>query len=360
MTKITEQQVFENLQAVIDPQSGADIVSAGMVSGLQITDAGEIVFLITIDPNRGTEMEPLRQKAEKVVSDIDGVIKVSAVLTAEYKSQIPSPPKRPVNPHPTPSHVDLPHIKKVIAVASGKGGVGKSTVSINLAVALAKKGLRVGLLDADIYGPSQPRMAGLSGEKPELDKDERIIPLEFHGVKLMSIGFMVAEEKAMIWRGPMVQSALVQLLRDVAWGNKKEPLDILLIDMPPGTGDAQLTMAQKIDLSSAIIVSTPQDIALLDVRKGIQMFETVDVPVLGIVENMSSFICPSCGHEEHIFGHGGAEKEAKLRNVPFLGAVPLNLDIRLQSDAGDPVVVALPNSEGAKAFKAIAEKIFKF
>jgi ATP-binding protein involved in chromosome partitioning len=251
-----------------------------------------------------------------------------------------------------PSRPELPGIKSIIAVASGKGGVGKSTVATNLALALSGLGLSIGLLDADVYGPSLPRMMGIN-RKPESRDGKTLIPLENHNIKCMSIGFLVAEDTPTIWRGPMVMSALEQMLRDVEWGE----LDVLVVDMPPGTGDAQLTMAQRVPLAGAVIVSTPQDIALLDARKGLNMFLRVDVPVLGIVENMSYFLCPQCGERSDIFGHGGARQEADRLGVPFLGEVPLHLDIRVAGDSGTPIVAADPAGPHAAAFAAIAEKV---
>ena len=306
------------------------------VSGLQVSGDGDVLFCLEVDPQAGTEMEDLRQQAEAAVQGIKGVRQVRAMLTARKPAQeAAEPDPHGMNKMPV---LELP-IKKIIAVASGKGGVGKSTVAFNLAYALARGGQKVGLLDADIYGPSVPTLAGIKGQKPE-QKDEKIIPLEAHGLKLMSIGFLVENDQAMIWRGPMVQSAMYQMLRDVAWGTKKDPLDILIIDMPPGTGDAQLTLAQKVPVDGAVIVSTPQDLALIDARKAVEMFEKTKVPVLGLIENMSVYVCPSCGHEDHIFGHGGAKAEAEKLGLPFLGEIPLNGDIRAKADKGD--VVGLP------------------
>lgn len=354
-----ENQIRDTLRSVRDEQSGMDIVEAGMVSAVSISTSGEVVFLLNVDPARGAALEPLRQAAENAVRGMKGVSKVSAILTAErpagtnISSSSPEFDPHGINKIPP---LNLP-IRHIVAVASGKGGVGKSTVAANLAVQLGVMGYKVGLLDADIYGPSQPRMMGLRNQKPDSAPDNRIIPLTAHGIKIMSIGFMVAEERAMIWRGPMVQSAIVQLLRDVVWGTSEKPLDILIVDMPPGTGDAQLTMAQKIKLSGAVIVSTPQDIALLDARKGLEMFRKTDVPILGVVENMSHYICPSCGHEDHIFGHGGAQTEAKKLDCPFLGAIPLNRDIRLRSDEGMPIVLSAPQSEAGKSYIQIAAEM---
>lgn len=358
MSTVYADTILQALSDIKDPAQGKDIVTLGMVSGVQVSGQGEVVFAIEVDPARGPEMEPLRQQAEEIVTRLEGVKKVTAVLTAENKttsppqsrSQIPDPHGMNKNPR-----LDLP-VRHIIAVASGKGGVGKSTVAANLAIALSNNGQKTGLLDADIYGPSQPRMMGVQGEKPGTSQNV-IQPLEAHGVKLMSIGFMVDEEKALVWRGPMVQTAIYQMLRDVNWGSKEEPLDILVVDMPPGTGDAQLTMAQKVPLAGAVIVSTPQDIALLDARKGIEMFGAVDVPVLGVIENMSTYVCSNCGHEDHLFGHGGARAEAKKRGVPFLGEVPLHVDIRVKGDEGTPVVAAMPDSAHAKAFDDMAVQI---
>ncbi|MCB1529476.1 MAG: Mrp/NBP35 family ATP-binding protein [Rhodospirillales bacterium] len=252
------------------------------------------------------------------------------------------PPEKPQNPK-----LDLP-IRKIIAVGSGKGGVGKSTVAFNLACALAKSGQKAGLLDADIYGPSVPKLTGLSGQGPS-QKDGKLIPLEAHGLKAMSIGFLVEEGKALIWRGPMIHKALFQMLQDVAWGTDAKPLDVLVIDLPPGTGDVQLTLAQKVRLDGAVIVSTPQDLALADARRAVEMFRTTGVPILGLIENMSTHICSNCGHEEHIFGHGGAQEEASKLNVPFLGEIPLSAGIREKSDRGEPAQ--------AERFQEIADRL---
>lgn len=322
---VSREKILETLAAVPS-------VKPGMISGLQIGEDGHVVFMIEVDPARGAAMEPLRQSAEEVVAALPGVKKVSAILTAERAMQDNVPDPHGMNKNPP---LTLP-IKKIIAVASGKGGVGKSTVAFNIAVALARAGKKVGLLDADIYGPSVPRLSGIGDRKPTQDAENKVIPLEAHGLKIMSIGFLVEESKALIWRGPMVQTALYQMLRDVAWGTDADPLDYLIIDMPPGTGDAQLTLAQKVPVTGAVIISTPQDLALIDARKAIAMFEKTNVPVLGIVENMSVYVCPECGHQDHIFGHGGAADEARVRGVPLLGAIPLTMDIRRSADAGVP------------------------
>ncbi|HEY8191131.1 MAG TPA: Mrp/NBP35 family ATP-binding protein [Alphaproteobacteria bacterium] len=342
MSAAIKENVIKALSAVQDPARGGDIVALGMVQGLQVTVDGRVLFSLAVDPARGAGLEPLRQAAEQAVSAVSGVKEVRAILTAE-KPAVPDPHGMSKNPP-----LVLP-VRKIIAVASGKGGVGKSTVAFNLAVALARAGMKVGLLDADIYGPSVPRLSGIANRKPEM-KDGKLQPLEAHGLKLMSMGFLVEEEKPMIWRGPMVQTALYQMMRDVEWGSDENPLDVLVVDMPPGTGDAQLTMAQKVPLAGAVIVSTPQDLALIDARKAIEMFRKTNVPVLGIIENMSTYICSNCGHEEHIFGHGGAKAEAEKLGVPFLGEIPLRADIREQSDAGVPVA--------ADYFRSIVTKLY--
>jgi ATP-binding protein involved in chromosome partitioning len=337
MSAIAENDVWQALRAVNDPGRGANIVALDMVRGLQIS-GGRVLFSLEVDPARGAQLEHLRQAAERAVANLPGVTQVTAVLTAEKKV---SPQKisqaAKMDPHGMAKNppLQLP-IRHIIAVASGKGGVGKSTVALNLAVALARAGQKTGLLDADIYGPSVPRLTGIGMKKPEM-KDDKLQPLEAHGLKVMSIGFMVDGEAPLVWRGPMVQTALYQMLRDVAWGSADAPLAVLVVDMPPGTGDAQLTLAQKVPLAGAVIVSTPQDLALADARKGIEMFRKVHVPILGLIENMSTHICGNCGHEEHIFGHGGARDEAQKQGVPFLGEIPLDISIRAAADAGLPV-----------------------
>jgi len=286
-----------------------------------------------------------------------GVLSATAVMTAERAAPKPAaPPQSPRTGHgpAAASRIDVPGVKHIIAVASGKGGVGKSTTAVNLALGLAANGVTTGLLDADIYGPSMPRMLGVK-EKPESGDGKMLKPIERYGLRTMSIGYIVGEDTPMIWRGPMVSSALEQMLRDVLWGE----LDVLVVDMPPGTGDAQLTLAQRVALSGAVIVSTPQDIALIDARKGLSMFRKVAVPVLGIVENMSYFLCPKCGERSEIFGHGGAREEAGKLGVPFLGEVPLHLDIRTTSDSGHPIVVAMPDSPHAVVYKNIAGRVWK-
>ncbi len=365
MSQVTEQLVLDTLKTVIEPAAEKDIVSLDMISGLVVKD-GNIGFVIEVDPRRGAELETMRKEAETKVHALPGVVSVTAVLTAHReggpKAQAAAPQAGPAAPQAGPTAQQaqgagaapalVPGIKSIVAVASGKGGVDKSTVAANLAVALTTLGLRTGMMDADIYGPSQPRMLGISGRPASAD-GKTLTPLENYGVKCMSMGFLIAEDTPMIWRGPMVSSALQQMLRDVDWGE----LDILIVDMPPGTGDAQLTMSQQVPLSGAVIVSTPQDIALLDARKGLNMFRKVDVPVLGIIENMSLFVCPNCGHVSHIFSHGGAKREAEKLGIEFLGEVPLDMEIRETSDGGQPIVVSKPDSENAKTFVRMAERI---
>jgi len=359
LSDVTEKAVLAALAQLPDPDHGKDIVSLGMVTGLQLRD-GHVGFAIEVDRARGPRMEPLRKAAEKAVEALPGVLSVTAVLTAEKAGAKPqAAPHAHGHAHPQahaqgPQKLLVPSIKSIIAVASGKGGVGKSTTAANLALALAAIGRKVGVLDADIYGPSMPRMLGISG-RPHSREGKVLEPMSHYGVECMSMGFLVAEDTPMIWRGPMVQSALTQMLRDVAWGD----LDVLVVDMPPGTGDAQLTMAQQVPLAGAVIVSTPQDIALLDARKGLNMFRKVDVPVLGFIENMSYFVCPHCGERSDIFSHGGAKKEAEKLGVEFLGEIPLDIAIRETSDGGKPIVLAQPDSPHAKVYKQMATRIWE-
>jgi len=352
MAAVTEQQILEALGRVVDPEKAADIVSLGMVSGVVVRD-GNVAFAIEVEPERGPRLEPLRKAAEKAVEALPDVLSVTAVLTAQTAAH--------GRPAPQPAagrraeRGTVPGVRAIVAIASGKGGVGKSTVAANLALGLRANGLRVGVLDADIYGPSMPRMLGLSGQRPESRDGKILTPLENFGLRCMSMGFLVPEDTAMIWRGPMVTSALQQMLRGVNWGE----LDIMIVDMPPGTGDAQLTMAQQVPLAGAVIVSTPQDIALLDARKGLNMFTKVDVPVLGIVENMSYFLCPHCGGRSEIFSHGGARQEAERLGTEFLGEVPLDIAIRETSDGGTPITVAEPDNPHALVFRRIAARIWE-
>jgi ATP-binding protein involved in chromosome partitioning len=349
MTAPSERDVLAALRQVTDPERGGDLVGLGMISGLTIKD-GHVLFAIEVAPERGTKAEPLRLEAERAVERLPGVLSVSAMLTAHRAAPSSAPRAEPAK---AAAKALVPGVHAIVAVASGKGGVGKSTVAVNLALGLAALGLKVGILDADIYGPSQPRMMGIAG-RPQSPDGRRLLPMVNYGVKCMSMGFMIAEDTPMIWRGPMVISALQQMLRDVDWGE----LDVLIVDMPPGTGDAQLTMAQQVPLAGAVIVSTPQDIALLDARKGLNMFRKVEVPVLGIVENMSYFVCPHCGERSEIFSHGGARREAERLGTDFLGEVPLDMAIRETSDGGRPITVSDPNSPHAATFRAIAERVW--
>lgn len=346
MSEPTADSLRKALATIKDPASGRDIVSAGLVEGVQVK-AGLVQVSLLTDRAHAQAMEPVRLEAERVLARHPGVQNATVVLTAH---------KAPPPPAATAAEGKpklLPDVKAIVAVASGKGGVGKSTVAVNLAVALARQGLKVGLLDADIYGPSLPRMLGLN-RKPEVQGD-RMIPLEAWGLKAMSIGFLVDADTPMIWRGPMVMGALEQMMGQVNWG----PLDIMIVDMPPGTGDAQLTMAQRVALAGAVIVSTPQDIALIDARRGVKMFERTRVPVLGLVENMSYFCCPNCNHRAEIFGHGGARKEAGAMGSEFLGEIPLVLDIREAGDAGTPIAASAPDSAPAQAFAKVAARLWE-
>jgi len=368
-----DQAVRQVLERVRDPRSQQDLVTAGLVESVRI-QGGLVQITLAADRAHAPGLEPARAEVERALRAVPGIMNATVVLTA-HRPAGSAPAPAPVPPPaatggggghrpiglggggPAPAATDGPPAKllagakAVIAVASGKGGVGKSTTAVNLAIGLARTGLSVGLLDADIHGPSLPRMLGIT-HQPEV-KDKRLIPIDAWGLKVMSIGLLVEERTAMIWRGPMVMGALQQLMVDVEWGE----LDVLVVDMPPGTGDAQLTMAQKVALAGAVIVSTPQDIALLDARRGVAMFEKTRVPVLGIVENMSTFCCPNCGHSTPLFGHGGARAEAETLGVPFLGEVPLLLDIRVSADAGTPILASAPESDAGRAYMAIATRV---
>ncbi|MFZ2099108.1 MAG: iron-sulfur cluster carrier protein ApbC [Oricola sp.] len=353
--------VIEQLKRVKGPDLTGNIVDLGLVSDIVVADS-KVFFSITVPAERAEQLEPLREAAERAALAVEGVDKAGVVLTASKQAGTPSPTPKPAPQAQPHGHAHggprkpagIPGIGAIIAVASGKGGVGKSTTAVNLALALKGLGLKVGILDADIYGPSMPRLLQITG-RPETVDGRTLKPMENYGVKVMSMGFLVEEDTPMIWRGPMVMSALNQMLKEVEWGQ----LDVLVVDMPPGTGDAQLTMAQNVPLAGAVIVSTPQDLALIDARKGLNMFRKVEVPVLGIVENMSYFICPDCGSRHDIFSHGGAEKEAERLGVPFLGALPLAMEIRETSDAGAPIVVSDPESPHAQAYRAIAKAVWE-
>ena len=348
---VTQKDVLAALHRVMGP----DQVPLAQSSALGITlTEGKVYVTIAIDPKQAGKYEPMRRSAEGAIKAIPNIGQVFVTLTAETQSATAGQTHGQPGPRAASARagVSIPGVKHIIAVASGKGGVGKSTTAANLALGLHALGMSVGVLDADIYGPSMPRLFGLSG-KPEVIEGRIMKPHEAYGLKIMSIGFLVEEETPMIWRGPMVMSAITQMLREVAWGD----LDVLVVDMPPGTGDAQLTMAQAVPLSGAVIVSTPQDLALLDARRGIAMFKRVDVPILGLVENMSYFVCPHCGTRSDIFAHGGARHEAERLGVPFLGEVPLEMAIRETSDSGRPLVASDPDSPHAKAYLHIAEGV---
>ena len=385
---IEKSEVLTALRRVKGPDLEGNIVDLGLVSEILIKD-GRVYFSVTVPASRASDLEDLRRAAEKVVSEVKGVSGVTAVLTADASPGTPHPQQATggvaslqehrrvqearakgaagdgAGPRQAaaqaggaPRQIDrVPGVKHVLAVASGKGGVGKSTVTVNLALALQSLGLKVGIVDADIYGPSQPRLLGISGQ-PQIAHGKTIKPLEGYGLKVMSMGFMVDEGTPVVWRGPMVVSALGQMLRETDWAGSTGELDVLVVDMPPGTGDVQLTISQNVPLSGAVIVSTPQDLALIDARKGIAMFKRVEVPILGIIENMSYFLCPSCGTRSDIFGHGGARDEALKLGVPFLGEVPLHMDIREKSDNGKPVTATMPDSSHAQVFRDIAAKVW--
>ncbi len=355
---VTEQQVARALEHVRLPASGQTLTASGRLSEIVVT-GDKVMVAIAIDATEAAAMEPVRLAAQSAISGLPGVGQVFVSLTAD-RPQAKAPPA--TQPHvtpgrpqqaPSPKAATIPGVRHVIAVASGKGGVGKSTTACNLALALASQGLKIGILDADIYGPSLPKLFGLHG-KPRVIQGRTLAPLEGFGVKVMSIGFMVEAETPMIWRGPMVMSAITQMLREVAWGD----LDVLVVDMPPGTGDAQLTMAQATPLAGAVIVSTPQDLALIDARRGVAMFRKTEVPILGIVENMSYFIAPDTGKRYDIFGHGGARREADRLGVPFLGEVPLDMNLRERSDTGQPIVATEPDGPQAQVYQEMARLVW--
>jgi ATP-binding protein involved in chromosome partitioning len=361
---IAKDDVVAALGKIASPE-GVPLPATGKLSDIVVAD-GKVFFSISVDAAAVQAWEAIRERAQKAVAALSGVQSVMVALTAERAAgaaQNRAAPPRPQSPprgRPgappggpgAPAPAGIPDVKAIIAVASGKGGVGKSTTAVNLALALRELGLKVGILDADIYGPSMPKLLAIR-ERPQAIGGNRLRPIERFGMPVMSIGFLIEEETPMIWRGPMVMSALTQMLREVEWG----VLDVMVVDMPPGTGDAQLTMAQQVPLKGAVIVSTPQDLALIDARRGIAMFRRVNVPVLGIVENMSTFVCPQCGTRSDIFGHGGARREAERLGVPFLGEVPLDIAIREKSDSGSPVVATAPDGEHAKYYREIAKRV---
>ncbi len=336
----TQDQLIQALTAVIDPNTGKDFVTGKSIKNLHVTD-GDVAFDVELAYPAKSQFPAFRKSLIAAAKGVAGVGNVSVNLSVKVAN------------HSVQRGVQLlPNVKNIIAVASGKGGVGKSTTAVNLALALAAEGASVGLLDADIYGPSQPMMMGIEG-RPESVDGKNMEPMENFGIQVMSIGFLVAQDEAMIWRGPMATQALEQLLRQTNWRD----LDYLIVDMPPGTGDIQLTLSQRVPITGAVIVTTPQDIALLDAKKGIKMFEKVGVPILGIVENMAVHICSKCGHTEHIFGEDGGKKLAADYKMDYLGALPLDMQIRLQADNGRPTVVADPDGEVAGIYKAIARKM---
>jgi len=363
---VSKDEVLSALAKVRSP-NGAPLTGEKVLSDIVAGD-GKVFFSITVDAAAVKAWEPVRAQAEAAVRALPGVTSALVALTAEKTGKGPAPAHQAQGHSHGHNHghshgpakqasgaqTGIPGVDAVIAVASGKGGVGKSTTSVNVALGLAALGLKVGLLDADIYGPSIPKLLDIKG-KPETLGGTRLKPIEKYGLKVMSIGFLIDEETPMIWRGPMVMSAITQMLREVEWGR----LDVMVVDMPPGTGDAQLTMAQQVPLKGAVIVSTPQDLALIDARRGVAMFKRVNVPVLGVVENMSYFLCPECGTRSDLFGHGGARHEAERQGVPFLGEVPLHMTIREKSDAGLPVVATEPDGVHAKIYKDIAAKVLE-
>lgn len=351
----TRAQILDALNTIVLP-GGGTLISRDLIRAL-VVDQGNVRFVIEAEsPEAARDMASVSASAESAVAALPGVERVSVAMTAHGPAakSVPSgpPPSLKIGGHPKPGPSTVPGVQRIIAVGSGKGGVGKSTVSANLAVALAREGWRVGLVDADIYGPSQGRMMGVT-KRPSSPDGKTIIPPMAHGVRMISMGLMMAEDEAVIWRGPMLMGALQQLMTQVAWGD----LDVLIVDMPPGTGDVQLTLCQKFDVTGAIVVSTPQDVALLDARKALKAFETLKTPVLGLVENMSTYICPNCGHEEHIFGDGGVRREAERLGLPFLGALPLSVEVRLSGDGGLPV--AATDSPLGAAYRVIARGLIE-
>ena len=351
MTNISEDLIYEALKKIEDPSQSKDIVSLGLINNITVKDSNVAVTL-EVPVHRGASMEPIRKLAQETVLNIKGVTSATVVVTAhenkEKTSTFDSEKEEKVE------KVLESNVKRFVAIGSGKGGVGKSTTSANIAIALKLEGYKVGLLDADVYGPSQPRMLGVSGRPASVGGD-MVAPMQNYGISLMSMGLLVPDDTAMIWRGPMVQSALTQMLNSVAWGD----LDVIVIDLPPGTGDIQISLAQQVNLAVAIIVSTPQDIALLDVVKALTMFQKANVPVLGMIENMSYWSCPDCGRIDHIFGEGGVKAEAKKRKIELLGEIPISVDVRKSSDAGIPIIISEPESIQSKNYRLIAKSIIK-
>nr|WP_319484627.1 iron-sulfur cluster carrier protein ApbC [uncultured Cohaesibacter sp.] len=366
---MTEDKILKLLRQIKSAPGAGDIVSEGMVSDIIIRD-GTVMFSISVPAEKAEACEPLRKQAEDAVAGMEGVNKAMVVLTAErapsaQQSSSPASAPRPAPGAPSvsqqpkgPNHIDIAGVKQIIAVSSAKGGVGKSTTAVNLALALQANGLKVGILDADIYGPSIPRLLKITDKPTAVANSRRMNPIKAYGLMAMSIGLLVDPDTPMVWRGPMAVSALTQMIRDVNW-DVEGKLDVLVVDMPPGTGDIQLTMAQQVPLSGSVIVSTPQDLALIDARKGIAMFRKVNIPILGIVENMSYFSCPTCGTRHDIFGHGGAHATATEIGVPFLGEIPLHMEIRERSDAGEPIIVAEPESDHTAIYLQIANAMMK-
>ena len=353
MTRVAldRDTVTAALKQVADPVAGGDIMASGVVRALNVSEDGAVRFVMEIPPSQAKAYEDVKAKAEAALAALDGIGAVSIVMTG-HSEKAPPPDLKPQRAAQPKGPEKIPGVDRIVAIASGKGGVGKSTVSANLACALAAEGRRVGLLDADVYGPSQPRMLGVSG-RPASPDGKTILPLRNHGITMMSMGLMTNEDQAVVWRGPMLMGALQQMMNQVQWG----ALDILLVDLPPGTGDVQLTLTQKFAIDGAIVVSTPQDVALLDARKGIDMFRQMKTPLLGMIENMSTHVCSKCGHEEHIFGHGGVAAEAEKLGVPLLAELPLHLDVRVAADGGAPIVVAQPDGAPAQAFRTLAKRL---
>ena len=347
---LTRDDVLAVLKTVSDPISGSDLVAAGLVKALTVGDDGTVRFVMEVPPSQASTYEATKTEAEEALAKA-GVAKAQVLLTA-HSSPSPPPDLKPGRAAEPKGPQKVPGVDRIIAIASGKGGVGKSTISSNIACALAAEGRRVGLLDADVYGPSQPRMLGVSG-RPASPDGKTILPMRNFGVTMMSIGLMTNDDQATVWRGPMLMGALQQMMNQVQWG----ALDVLIVDLPPGTGDVQMTLAQKFQVDGAVVVSTPQDVALLDARKGIDMFNQLGTPILGMIENMSTHICSNCGHEEHVFGHGGVAAEAEKIGVPLLAEIPLHLDIRMAADGGAPIVVSKPDSPQATAFRDVAKRL---